>query len=156
MNGFSLVNVSTDSADVVAHAVNTGHTMQFAVGKKVSRGTFAAAIAFASKADRESIGQAMHAKWLQNGTYRPLVNDILDAGLIPKAALPYVRVYSGLTEAGPVTKDALVKLCRAVKQEVDAKVQDGKPLPKGRKGFTYGLVAAVVASAEQPDTVDAE
>lgn len=153
--GFELVNVNTERAETVMHAAASGGSLVFNVGKKETRGTFARAIAFASKADREAIGQAMHAKWLANGTFRPLVNDILDCGLVPKAALPYVRVYSGVTEAGPVSKEALVKLCMAVKAEVDSKVAAGKPIPKGQKGFIYGLVSRV-AEIEQPDTIDAE
>lgn len=154
--GFNLINVNTERAELVMHAAASGGSLSFNVGKKVTQGTFARAIAFASKADREAIGQAMYAKWLQNNTYRPVVNDILDCGLVPKAALPYVRVYSGVTEAGPVSREALVKLCIAVKAEVDSKVAAGKSIPKGQKGFVYGVVARIAEAADQPETVDAE
>lgn len=157
-----LQHVSTDRAVEVMGALSTGAQLSFMVGKKVSHGTFAMAIAFASRDDRAAMGQAMYARWLENGTYRPLVNDILDCGLIPAAAIPYLRVTTGLTEAGPISRELLVNLCKAVKQAVDAKVakaeSEGKnpPIPKGRKAFVYGVVSRI-ALQEQPGAVlDAE
>jgi hypothetical protein len=150
-----LATLSNAAAVVASNALATGASLSFTKGKKVTEGTFARAIVFASKGDRIAMGQSMYANWLQNGQYRPIVNDILSSGMVPKAALPYVRVFSGVTEAGPVGKDQLIKLCQAVKAEVDAKVAAGKPIPKGEKGFVYEIVARI-ATAAQPETIEAE
>lgn len=161
--GFHLAHVSTEPADRVVGAIESGRSLTFNVGKKTAQGTFALAIAYASKDDRAAMGQAMYAKWLANGTYRPIVNDILDSGLVSASALHYVRSMSGVGESGPVSRETLVRLCHAVKAEIDAKQAKAEAKgntfnqPKGKKGFVYGIVCAIVReAATQPETIEAE
>lgn len=114
---------------------------------KGKTGSFARAIAFASRDVRMAFGQAMYLKWLQNGQFRPLVNDMIDV-LVPKSAQPFVLGLVPTT--GPVPKDAFVSLCRAVYNYVHSK---GKEL-KGQKAFVFEFVRRIVESAESY-TVDA-
>ena len=109
---------------------------------KGKMGTFARAVAFASRDVRAAMGQSMYAKWLANGQYRPVVNDILTCGLVAKAALPYIE---GLVPVnGAVSKEQLMGLCRAVKNAVESK---GKEV-KGEKAFVYEIVKRIAESAE--------
>jgi hypothetical protein len=117
---------------------------------KGKTGTFARAIAFAGRDERIKLGQMMHLKWLNNGQFRPLVNDILGCGLVAKAALPYVAPM--IPPTGPVTKDNLIGLCRAVRSAVEFK---GKDL-KGEKSFIYELVRRIASEGEDKLTLDAE
>lgn len=114
---------------------------------KGGQGTFARAIAFASRDVRMAMGQALYAKWLANGQYRPLVNDILTCGLVAKSALPYVE---GMVPAnGAVSKEQLTLLCAAVVNAVQSK---GKEV-KGQKGFVFEVVKRI-AEAANVVTVD--
>lgn len=118
------------------------------IDKKGNTGSMALAVAFASRETRQEFGQMMYAQWLSTGQFRPVVNDILSCGLVPKSALPFV---SGLVPAtGQVSKDALMGLCNAVASAVNAK---GKEL-KGRKAYVFGIVDRISRGA-QPCTVDA-
>ena len=109
---------------------------------KGKMGTFARAVAFASRDVRAAMGQSMYAKWLANGQYRPVVNDILTCGLVAKAALPYIE---GLVPTnGAVSKEQLMGLCRAVMHAVQSK---GKEV-KGEKAFVYEIVKRIAESAE--------
>ena len=111
---------------------------------KGAQGTFARAIAFASRDVRMAMGQALYAKWLANGQYRPIVNDILSCGLVSKAAVPYV---AGLVPTnGSISKDAFVGLCKAVVSAVQAKGAD--KAPKGQKGFVYEVIRRIVEASE--------
>lgn len=113
---------------------------------KGKSGTFARAIAFASRDVRAQMGQALYAKWLANGQYRPVVNDILTCGLVAKAALPYVE---GLVPSnGAVSKDQLMGLCRAVMHAVESK---GKEV-KGEKAFVYEIVKRIALTSEELTT----
>lgn len=109
-------------------------------------GSFARAIAFASRDTRMAMGQALYAKWLANGQYRPLVEDILNCGLVHKAAVPYLQI--ALPATGPVSKDMLFTLCQQVTAAVHA---SGKEV-KGQKAFVFGVVERI---AVQAITVDA-
>ena len=119
-------------------------------------GSFARALAFASRHVREGLGQAMYAKWLANGQYRPIVNDILSCGLVPKSALPWVSAL--IPENGAVKKDALLNLCTQVQYVVSNKRnKDGEPvIPKGQKAFVYGVVCAIANEGRKSeDYIDA-
>jgi len=109
-------------------------------------GSFARAIAFASRDTRMAMGQALYAKWLANGQYRPLVEDILNCGLVAKAAVPYLQV--ALPATGPVSKDMLLTLC----QQVAAAVRSTGKEIKGQKAFVFGIVERL---ADQGTTIDA-
>lgn len=108
-------------------------------------GSFARAIAFASRDTRLAMGQALYAKWLSNGQYRPLVEDILNCGLVHKAAVPYLQV--ALPETGPVSKETLHNLCRQVTAAV---ISSGKEV-KGQKAFVFGIVERIAAHGEVVD-----
>lgn len=150
---FALSIVSSASGAVAS--INDGSVGVFKIGKKETTGTFARAIAFASKEDRASIGHAMYARWLANGQYRPLVADILECGLIVKSAKPIVMEMAGLKDNGPVSKETLVRLCRAIQTSVDNSVRDGKKAPAGQKGFVYGVVNAIAnAGHSDEDVID--
>lgn len=154
MNKLSLALVSASSA---VATVENGTIGRFNIGKKETTGTFARAIAFASKDDRAAMGHAMYARWLQNGMYRPLVTDILECGLIAKSAKPVVMEMAGLNDSGPVSKETLVRLCRAIQKSVDNALLDGKKAPAGQKGFVYGVVNAIAsASHEGKETIDVQ
>jgi hypothetical protein len=113
---------------------------------KGKQGTFARAIAFASRDVRAKMGQAMYAKWLENGQYRPVVNDILTCGLVAKAALPYVE---GLVPVnGGVSKEQLIGLCRAVLNAVQKNVLDKGKEVKGEKAFVFNIVQRIVEAEE--------
>lgn len=143
-------------ARALLSAVVRGDALTFQVGKAQKSGTFALAIAFASRDSRAEMGQKLYAKWLATGQFRPIVNDVLSCGLIPKSALPYVAALAGVSESGPVSRDTFVRLCTAVKAQVDARVAEGKSIPKGQKGFVYEVVARVAMGSVAPAVIDAE
>jgi hypothetical protein len=120
-------------------------------------GSFARALAFATREVRQGLGQAMYAKWLASGQYRPIVNDILSCGLVPKSALSYV---SGLIpESGAVRKEQLIGLCLAVEYATRNKRNKAgeQVIPKGQKAFVYGVVCAIAnESRKNEEYVDAE
>lgn len=117
------------------------------IDKKGNTGSFAMAIAYASRETRAEFGHMMYAKWLATGQFRPVVNDILSCGLVPKSALPFV---AGLVPAeGQVSKESLMGLCQAVSAAVSAK---GKEL-KGKKAFVFAIVDRIARGA-QPCTVE--
>lgn len=108
-------------------------------------GTFARAIAFGNREARTNLAAGLMLKQLQNGQYRPLVNDILTCGLIPKANIDWVS--ASIPAQGGVTKEVLVNLCKQVKQVYDAKrTKNGDPVTlKGEKAFVFGFISAIVA-----------
>jgi hypothetical protein len=126
-NAIALVNGTTDV--VLSH--KTGKT-----------GSFARAMAFASREVRQQIGASMYLTWLQNGTYRPIVNDILGCGLVAKSAVPYVA--GMIPENGAIKKEQLINLCLAVD---NAFRKSGKEI-KGQKAFVYGVVNRIVEESK--------
>ena len=107
---------------------------------KGKTGSMALAIAFASREVRQNQGMSLYIKWLENGQFRPLANDILTR-LVPKAAMPFME---GLIPAnGPVSKAQFVTLCQQVHSAWDVKIREGKA-PKGEKAFVYGIVDRIV------------
>lgn len=129
-----------------AIALVEGHGQVVLSAKTGKTGSFARAIAFASRDTRMAMGQALYAKWLANGQYRPLVEDILNCGLVAKAAVPYLQV--ALPATGPVSKDMLMTLCQQVVNAVNVK---GKEI-KGQKAFVFGIVERI---ATQGTTIEA-
>ena len=110
------------------------------MNEKGKTGSFARAIAFASRDARMKVGQAMYAIWLRNSQFRPIVRDVLDT-LVPKAAKPYVEAL--VPASGPVPKAQFIAFCQAVDGAVKAK---GKEL-KGEKAFVYEIVRRVAEDA---------
>lgn len=104
---------------------------------EIRTGSFARAIAFASREVRHDTARAVYLKWLSNGQYRPIVNDMVDA-IVPKSAQPFVR--SMAPAVGPISKDMFISLCTAVCGAVEA---TGKE-PKGQKAFFHGIAKYVV------------
>ena len=145
--------MSTQSMQIaiIDNAQNGGLVTMNAKGKS---GTFARAIAFGNREARTNLAAGLMLKQLQNGQYRPLVNDILTCGLIPKANLPWVS--AGIPATGAVTKDTLINLCAQVKGVYDAKkTKNGDPVVlKGEKAFVFGFISAIVADTTV-DTVEA-
>jgi hypothetical protein len=140
------------NAIAIVEAASNGGLI--ALNDKGKAGTFARAIAFASRDTRIQLGQLMHLRWLQNGQYRPLVDDILTCGIVPKAALPFVV---GLVPTmGPVRKESLLSLCTAVANFADnSRTKDGARREfKGEKAFVLELVRRIAADATQ-ETVEA-
>ena len=135
----------------------TNHAMQIAIidnaqsgglvtmNAKGKSGTFARAIAFGNREARTNLAAGLMLKQLQNGQYRPLVNDILTCGLVPKANLPWVS--AGIPTHGAVSKEILTNLCHQVKQVYDTKRTKNGDLVtlKGEKAFVFGFISAIVA-----------
>lgn len=130
---------------IYENASNGGLVTMNAKGKS---GSFARAIAFASREARQNLSAGLMLKQLQNGQYRPLVNDILTCGLIPKANLDWVS--ASIPQSGAVNKETLISLCRQVKGVYDNKrTKNGDPVVlKGEKAFVMGFVSAIVADQE--------
>ena len=105
-------------------------------------GSFARAIAFASRDTRLAMGQALYAKWLSNGQFRPVVDDILNCGLVGKEGS--ILLQGQVPATGPVSKDTLFNLCTSVTFLVRSK---GKEL-KGQKAFVYGIVERIASTGE--------
>lgn len=122
---------------------------------KFKEGSLARAIVFMNRQERMSAGQALYAKWLSAGQFRPIVEDVLACGLIAKAAVPIVRSMAGLNESGPVSKEVLIRLCQAVVTSVDT---SGKAEPKATsdKGFVLTLCREVAKGAQPSEIIDQE
>jgi hypothetical protein len=145
------VTVQDLQVSIYSNAANGGMVTMNAKGKS---GSFARAIAFASREARQNLSAGMMLSQLQNGQYRPLVADILSCGLIPKANLDWVS--ASIPATGPVNKETLIGLCRQVKTVYDnKKSKNGDPVVlKGEKAFVMGFVQAIVADVAEV-TIDA-
>jgi len=145
--------MSTQSMQIaiIENAQAGGLVTMNAKGKS---GSFARAIAFANRESRGNLAAGMMMQQLKNGQYRPLVNDILTCGLVPKANLPWVA--AGIPASGSVNKDTLINLCHQVKQVYDTKKnKNGDPVVlKGEKAFVFGFIKAIVADTTS-DVVEA-
>jgi hypothetical protein len=109
-------------------------------------GSFARAIAFASREQRHALGRAVYAAQLQNGQYRPIVRDAIEL-LVPKSARAFVEAM--IPPNGGISKDKFAAFCTAVHNFVQAK---NKSL-KGEKMFVYGIIKAVAEEAAAHETV---
>lgn len=145
------ITVQDLQLSIYDNAANGGLVTMNAKGKS---GSFARAIAFASREARQNLSAGMMLKQLQNGQYRPLVADILSCGLIPKANIDWVS--ASIPQSGPVNRDTLIGLCKQVKTVYDNKrTKSGDPVTlKGEKAFVMGFVQAIVADVAST-TVDA-
>ena len=145
------MSVQSMQIAIIDNAQSGGLVTMNAKGKA---GTFARAIAFGNREARTNLAAGLMLKQLQNGQYRPLVNDILTCGLIPKANLDWVA--AGIPSTGAVNKEVLVNLCKQVKSVYDAKrTKNGDPVVlKGEKAFVFGFVSAIVADVTET-TIDA-
>lgn len=145
------ITVQDLQVSIYNNAANGGMVTMNAKGKS---GSFARAIAFASREARQNLSAGLMLSQLQNGQYRPLVNDILSCGLIPKANLDWVS--ASIPKSGAVNKDTLIGLCRQVKGVYDTKrTKSGEPVVlKGEKAFVMGFVQAIVADVAEV-TIDA-
>jgi len=110
----------------------------------IKTGSFARAIAFASREVRLDASRALYLKWLSNGQYRPVVNDMVDA-IVPKSAQPFVR--SMAPASGPISKDMFISLCTAVVGAVEA----SDKVAKGQKAFFYGIARMVVEATRSDE-----
>jgi hypothetical protein len=139
----------TLKTDVLAIA-NDGRSMvlSYKEDKKglLKTGSFARALAFASREVRHDAARSLYVKYLSNGQYRPIVTDVTDV-LVPASARAFVLGAIGTT--GGMSKDAFISFCRTVKAAMDS---TGKE-PKGQKLFFYGLVSAIVNELDDKETV---
>ena len=135
-----------------AIAMFDGSTSVLLNEKTGKTGSFARAIAFASRQARENLSHAIYAKWLSNGQYRPIVNDILECGLVPKSAIPFVS--GTIPVNGAVKKEQLLGLCLSVENHVrNKRNKAGEPVVlKGQKAFVYGVVCAIANESKSYDT----
>jgi hypothetical protein len=144
------------SFQLAVATAETSHYLSFKTGKdgKVKTGSFARALAYASREVREDMGRQLYAQWLSNGQYRPVVNDIIDV-LVPKPAQGFLTAMVPMN--GPVKRDQLMQLCVAVDNYlIDKARAKGADLTlKGQKAFVYGVVQRIAAEAA-PECVDAE
>lgn len=118
-------------------------------------GSFARAIAFATRDERLAAGRTLYGKWLSTGNFRPLIMDVLGVGLVSKDTAEYIS--RSLPEAGKqVPKEKLVEVCKFVTEVVANRVAAGKAEPKGEKAYVLGVVRAVAAEPEKlGDVVEA-
>ena len=145
------ITIQDLQVSIYNNAANGGMVTMNAKGKS---GSFARAIAFASREARQNLSAGLMLSQLQNGQYRPLVSDILSCGLIPKANLDWVS--ASIPATGPINKDTLIGLCRQVKGVYDNKrTKNGDPVTlKGEKAFVMGFIQAIVADVAEV-TIDA-
>lgn len=117
-------------------------------------GSFERAIAFGSREARTNLAAGRMLKQLQNGQYRPMVNDILTCGIIPKANLDWVS--ASIPTSGPINKDTLIGLCKQVKTVYDLKRDKNgdRVTLKGEKAFVFNFIQAIVADVTET-TIDA-
>ena len=134
MNNTNAITTNAIAADIVQ------------MNAKGKRGSFARAIAFASREQRHAIGLAVYAAQLQNGQYRPLVRDTLEL-LVPKAARPFVEAL--VPPSGGVSKAQFAAFCAAVDAFIKSK---DKPL-KGEKLFVYEIIRRCAEEATAHETV---
>lgn len=133
------------TALTIVNAISNGEVVT--LNAKGKTGSFARAIAFASRDERIKAGQSMYLTWLSNGQYRPVVNDIIDV-LVTKSAQSFIKHI--VPETGPIRKEHLMQLCTMV----DASVRESGKELKGQKAFVYGIVERIAAEAN-PATVEA-
>ena len=110
-----------------------------AIAKNGTQGSYALAIAFASRDTRMALGQAMYASWLANGNFQALANDVLACGLVPKAAVPFVQPLIAVQQGERISRDRFTTFAKSVVAAVESK---GKEL-KGKKSFVFEVLRRV-------------
>ena len=129
---------------------------------KFKTGSLARALVFMNKQERMSAGQALYAKWMQNGQFVPLARDMLSCGLVSKDAEQALSIQCGVNR-NSVNKDAFFELCSTIDHLVRNKRNaKGEPMaePKASsdKGFVLHLIREVLKGAQQDEeerTIDA-
>ena len=121
---------------------------------KGKQGSFARAVAFASREARHNIGYGMMYSWLKNGNYRPVLNDIVEC-LVPKAQQDWIR--ASIPATGMPSRDTLIGVCRQVKTVYDNKRnKNGEPVTlKGEKLFMFNIVSEIVKDSVPADVIEA-
>ena len=135
--------ITTNAATAIATATGGELITMNAKGKT---GSFARAIAFASREQRHAMGRAVYVAQLQNGQYRPIVRDAIEL-LVPKSSRAFVE--SMVPPAGAVNKAQFVAFCTTVHNFIQSKGKE----PKGEKAFVYGVIKAVAEEAAARETV---
>lgn len=130
--------------NAITNAIATNELVP--LNDKGKQGSFARAIAFASREQRHAMGRAVYAAQLQNGQYRPIVRDAIEV-LVPKSARSFVEAM--IPPSGGISKAQFVAVCVAVDNFIKSK---GKEL-KGEKLFVYGIIKAVAEEAAARETV---
>ena len=134
-------------ANTAANAIATDAGGELiAMNSKGKTGSFARAIAFASREQRHAMGRAVYVSQLQNGQFRPLVRDAIEV-LVPKSARAFVEAM--VPASGAVSKAQFVAFCAAVDAFIK---QKGKEL-KGEKAFVYEIIRRCAEEATASETV---
>lgn len=116
----------------------------FVVNKRGTVGSIAYLIEAGSKDARAEVAGDIRNTWAANGQYRPLFNDFLAAGLVPKAALPYIT--SLVPAVGPISKDTFIMFCRSIDAAFAVKEAEGK-VTKGVKAVQLAIVRKFASQA---------
>jgi len=114
-----------------------------AINKAGAQGSYALAVAFASRDTRMALGQAMYGHWLANGNFQALANDVIASGLVPKSALPFVEPLIKVNAGERISRERFTVFAMAVVAATESK---GKEL-KGKKSFVYEVLRRVAAKA---------
>lgn len=118
------------------------------IDKKGTQGSFALAMAFASREQRAELGVAMYEGWLKHGNFQAILNDVRAVGIL--TPVEFALVEPMVEQGKRVSKDQFVEFCRRVEKAInaknDAKLAKGKSVSelKGRKAFVYGVVRNIV------------
>lgn len=146
----NLITITSDSRALVS--AQEGGMVRFGKPNKNGDqkiGSFARAIAFASKDERLAAGQSMYAKWLATGNYRPLIADMLSVKLVSKDAADYIERTTLAPFAGKqIPKEKLVELAKYIVEVVRNRVAAGKPEPKGEKAFVLNVCERIATEGE--------
>lgn len=113
------------------------------ISKNGAQGSYALAIAFASRDTRMALGQAMYGHWLQNGNFQALANDVIASGLVPKSAIPFVEPLIAVKNGERISRERFTVFAEAVVTAVESK---GKDL-KGKKSFVFEVLRRVANKA---------
>ena len=131
--------------NAITNTVNTAAEV-FTMNNKGKVGSFARAIAFASREHRHAMGRAVYVAQLKNGQFRPLVRDAIEL-LVPKSARGFVEAM--VPPAGAVSKAQFIAFCTTVHNFIK---QKGKEL-KGEKLFVYEIIRRCAEEATTHETV---
>jgi hypothetical protein len=106
------------------------------------------------KASRTSTGLASYKFKILNGQYKPVIADVIEYGLIPKASAE-VAFSMSLELDNTVNKDSFIKFCNAVVRIARSKkTKDGYPVEyKGTKLEMLLMLESVVANAQSKEQV---
>jgi hypothetical protein len=144
--------VSNEANQMVTHMAENALgggvvTINNKSGKKAG---LAGLVGFGSAEVRRTYSEGIVLTQLASGQYRPVVAEILNAGLIPKAAMPWVE--ANLPINGQLNKANLVAVAKQVYQACVGKTNKaGEPVVyKNQKLFAFQLCQAIVQS-EAPE-----